>query len=68
MIRELELEYLFKSPVEEGEQGVGNGGAVGYGNGTTAQAAETDYRKDMWEGFRRKIRDRFIFSDGNDID
>jgi hypothetical protein len=69
MIRELNLGYLFDSNTKgEGEEGVANGGAVGFGKGGAAQSAQTDYRKDMWEGFRRKQRDRFILSDDNDID
>lgn len=69
MIRELKLEYLFESNIGAESNGVDNGGAVvGSRKGHTAPNAQTDYRKDMWEGFRRKARDRFKFSDGNDID
>jgi hypothetical protein len=67
MIRELKLGYLFDSSTGVEGKGV-DVGAVGSGTGGAAPSAQIDYRKDMWEGFRRKVRDRFIFSDGYDID
>lgn len=69
MIKELKLGYLFESSTKVESKGVDNGGAVvGFRKGDAAPNAQTDYRKDMWEGYRRKARDRFIFSGGNDID
>lgn len=70
MIRELKLGYLFEPSKEVKDKRMNNGGGavVGSGKGDAALGKQTDYRKDMWEGFRRKVRDRFILSDNNDID
>lgn len=70
MIRELKLGHLFEPSKEAEGKGLDNGGAVvGSKKGDAARSgAQTGYRQDMWQGFRGKVRDRFILSDNKDID
>lgn len=69
MIRELKLEYLFEPSKGVEGKGVDSSGAtVGSGKGDLFQGAQIGYERDLREGLRRKARDRFIFSDGTDVD
>lgn len=68
ILRELNLAHLLDTSMEVESRGIDSHGAVRLGKEDATRAAQTGYRKDTTGGFTHKARDRFILSDGNDID